>query len=241
MNAQFLCALAVHESAWGKSKIARDKNNLFGFGAADRAPFRLAKRFNSKQECIDFVASYIKKNYLTPKGKYFRGFTLLDINKNYCSDRRWAEKIACIMERFETYKISQSIPQIQQSKKDQVQQRKSKKMEVNQMKTSNGILIDWTVSFVNNYPIVKWIALALVIIAVLRVIAVFGKRYWLLALTAIPVAVLKGLFNASKEFLSVFVESLGDDKDEFKKIRHLNKKYKKLMKKEVLDKPEGHI
>lgn len=36
VNAQFLVALAIYESGWGGSRIARDKNNIFGFGTASK-------------------------------------------------------------------------------------------------------------------------------------------------------------------------------------------------------------
>ena len=32
INGVFVAAVGIHESAWGTSKIARDKNNLFGYG-----------------------------------------------------------------------------------------------------------------------------------------------------------------------------------------------------------------
>jgi len=42
INPIFILALAIHESGWGKSQIARAKNNLFGWGAVDADPFNRA-------------------------------------------------------------------------------------------------------------------------------------------------------------------------------------------------------
>ncbi len=46
INGVFVAAMAIHESAWGTSKIARDKNNLFGYGAYDSNPYNGAYQFS---------------------------------------------------------------------------------------------------------------------------------------------------------------------------------------------------
>ena len=45
INGIFLASMAIHESGWGSSKIAKDKKNLFGFGAYDRIPYDSAVTF----------------------------------------------------------------------------------------------------------------------------------------------------------------------------------------------------
>ena len=92
VNALFLVSLSAHESSWGKSKIAGTKNNLFGWGANTEDPSN-AKSFSTKGECILHVANKIKSNYLTESGKYFRGYTLSDMNKIYAADKEWDSKI----------------------------------------------------------------------------------------------------------------------------------------------------
>lgn len=95
VNALFLLSLGIHESAYGASAIARDKNNLFGLGAYDSNPYKYALYFNTKAECIDFAGNHISSRYLTSTGSFFGGgYTLKHINKRYASDPLWGEKIA---------------------------------------------------------------------------------------------------------------------------------------------------
>lgn len=93
VNALFLVSLAMHESNVGKSKIAQMKNNIFGFQAYDRAPFDYSRRFSSKEECIDYVAEYVAKNYLSPNGKYFNGYSIESMNIYYATDINWSRGI----------------------------------------------------------------------------------------------------------------------------------------------------
>ncbi len=99
VNAMFLLALAIHESSWGSSQLAREKNNLFGFGAYDRDPYHGAKVFASKEECIKHVAQFLREHYL--EGVYYRGTTIQNINQTYASDRAWGEKIFATMTQLD--------------------------------------------------------------------------------------------------------------------------------------------
>ena len=92
INALFLLSLSIHESGWGKSTLAQTKNNLFRFQAYDHNVNK-AKYFNIKEECIDYVAKYIKDNYLTSTGRYYNGVTIYAINKLYASDKNWSTKV----------------------------------------------------------------------------------------------------------------------------------------------------
>ena len=83
ISSLYLLAHACEESAWGTSQIA--PNNLFGFNADDANPAGDASSFVSQAACIDFVARFIKQNYLTPGGKYYNGDTLHDIFIKYSS------------------------------------------------------------------------------------------------------------------------------------------------------------
>lgn len=112
INARYFCAHAVLESGWGTSRIACDKKNLFGFGAYDKDPYRYARTFQSYAECIDVVAAYIADNYLSPVGKYYHGSHLVGMNKKYATDRKWAEKIARLMD-----KIPDTVPAPPQEEK----------------------------------------------------------------------------------------------------------------------------
>jgi hypothetical protein len=76
INALFLCAVAALESGWGERCFR--PNNFFGF--------MTSREFRSPEECIDFVAWWLKKHYLNENGKYYRGGTISAIGKIWCPD-----------------------------------------------------------------------------------------------------------------------------------------------------------
>lgn len=100
VDARFLAALAAHESGYGKSKIATEKNNLFGFRAYDSSPFLSAKSYATKSDSINNVAKYLSKEYLTENGKYFNGYSIGDIGKRYATDPNWASKVVAHMKKL---------------------------------------------------------------------------------------------------------------------------------------------
>lgn len=101
VNAIFLTSLAIHESGWGSSKIARNKNNLFGYGAYDGSAYQSAISFRTVQEGVIHVANKLKTNYLLVDGKYYSGPTLAGINKRYSTDGSWGIKIANTMSQID--------------------------------------------------------------------------------------------------------------------------------------------
>lgn len=100
INATALASIAIHESAWGASAYARNRNNLFGFAAYTNSP-NSAKDFESKEACILYVADFLKTNYLEEDGKYFVDATLTGINPIYAADTNWKHNISTIWERLE--------------------------------------------------------------------------------------------------------------------------------------------
>lgn len=96
VSARFLVAVAVNESAWGRSRLAREKHNLFGWGADDRDPYGDAASFPSFAACIDAVSAAIHRDYLSPNGRFYHGPTLRGVAVLYASDPAWANKIAAI-------------------------------------------------------------------------------------------------------------------------------------------------
>lgn len=106
INAIFLCALSIQESGWGRSKLAMNKNNIFGYGAYNKSPYKSAKYFNSKSECIDVVARHLVENYLTEGGKYYNGKSLDAVNKRYSLDsqgnpnKEWYKNISLLMKQL---------------------------------------------------------------------------------------------------------------------------------------------
>ena len=89
IHALFLTAIAVHESAMGTSRIAREKNNLFGWGAVDNSPFDSAYSFVSKEEGILYVASRLRAMYINN----WKLTTPRQIGTRYASDPQWAVKV----------------------------------------------------------------------------------------------------------------------------------------------------
>jgi beta-N-acetylglucosaminidase len=77
-----LAAIAAHESGWGRSRIAKEKNNLAGLGAYDHSPGS-AIRFESREECVMFLAELLRDR---------PGESLEEIGWWYASDPRWAAK-----------------------------------------------------------------------------------------------------------------------------------------------------
>jgi hypothetical protein len=90
VNARFLLAAAMHESAWGTSYIARRKHNLFGYNAFDRDPSRYASAYATYAANIDATAKFIKDFYLTPGGRWWGGApTLRSMQRFWSSSHRW--------------------------------------------------------------------------------------------------------------------------------------------------------
>ncbi|PGP21117.1 hypothetical protein COA01_16395 [Bacillus cereus] len=105
INVGYFLAHAIHESAWGKSKIAKEKNNLFGFKAVDSNPYDGAAAFATLEEGIYYCADYVSKNYInTSDWRYNGGFVgdkAEGMNVYYASDAYWGEKIAGYMNKLD--------------------------------------------------------------------------------------------------------------------------------------------
>lgn len=98
----YLTAHAALESAWGTSRIAIDKNNLFGYRAYDSSPYLSASTFKTKEACILFIAEFVSRQYLQPTGKWYSGAsTLAAMNKYYATATHWSKSIADIANKLE--------------------------------------------------------------------------------------------------------------------------------------------
>ena len=104
INGIFVAAVGIHESAWGTSKIALQKNNLFGYGAYDSNPYNGAYSFTDYSQSIDLLARVFVKYYLNQKGTsiyggeqavgtYYNGPTLSGVNTKYATDKNWANAV----------------------------------------------------------------------------------------------------------------------------------------------------
>ena len=100
VNAIFMVALANLESGYGKSTIAREKNNLFGFGAYDASPYASAVDYITKGDSILSCAEFLAENYLDEEGAYFHGVSTDGVNVKYSSSSTWSEKVESLMASF---------------------------------------------------------------------------------------------------------------------------------------------
>ncbi|WP_049496078.1 glucosaminidase domain-containing protein [Streptococcus pseudopneumoniae] len=96
INALYLLAHSALESDWGRSKIAKDKNNFFGITAYDTTPYLSAKSFDDVDKGILGASKWIKENYID-RGRTFLGNKASGMNVEYASDPYWGEKIASVM------------------------------------------------------------------------------------------------------------------------------------------------
>ena len=109
INGIFLASIAIHESGWGTSQIAKDKKNLFGYGSYDSTPYESSFEFEDYSEGIETVAKSLVKYYINPSGTkiydgetasawYYNGPTLAGVNTRYASDQEWHKKVYSYME-----------------------------------------------------------------------------------------------------------------------------------------------
>ncbi|MDP4086643.1 MAG: SH3 domain-containing protein, partial [Bacillota bacterium] len=116
VNALYLAAHAIHESAFGTSNLAIYRNNLFGFGAYDDSPFISSYLFPTIDQSIEYIAREIKATYLNPDSWKYKGAylgystktmsnTRIDefsegMNFYYASDPNWGKTIASHMQNI---------------------------------------------------------------------------------------------------------------------------------------------
>ncbi len=87
INALVLAAICAHESGWGTSRLAREKNNLAGLGAYDGCEYTAALAFESRAECVMYLARLLRD----------KPGTLTDVGRWYAADPGWSEKVAGCM------------------------------------------------------------------------------------------------------------------------------------------------
>lgn len=94
INAYFTIAVMKLESGYGKSKIAKEKNNLFGLNAIDGNKFNKAFSFNTKGESVQKFGQIISKNYID------KGYTTIEkVSLKYCkANPEWSGLVKTIMD-----------------------------------------------------------------------------------------------------------------------------------------------
>lgn len=92
INGFFTLAVAKLESGNGSSRLAQNKNNIFGMNAIDSNPYNAAFTYESKSHSVLDFGARLKKNYID------RGLTTLpSINAKYSSSSSWSTKVNQIM------------------------------------------------------------------------------------------------------------------------------------------------
>ena len=93
INAYFTIAVMKLESGHGKSKIARNKNNLFGLNAIDGDAYNKAFSFKTKGESVRKFGQLISDNYID------KGYTSIEkVAKKYCNaNPKWSSLVMSIM------------------------------------------------------------------------------------------------------------------------------------------------
>ena len=84
INGVVLAAICAHESGWGRSRLARERNNLAGLGAYGPG---LGMTFESRADCIDYLARLLAG----------RPGTLAEVGAWYAEDPGWSVKVAGCM------------------------------------------------------------------------------------------------------------------------------------------------
>jgi len=94
INALFTIAVMKLESGNGKSKLAREKNNLFGLNATGGSNSK-AYRFETKSDSVYKFGKIIAKSYLD------KGYSTIEkVGKKYCpANPEWATLVENIMKR----------------------------------------------------------------------------------------------------------------------------------------------
>ena len=111
VNALLSLGIAINESGWGTSSIAKNKNNLFGLNAVDTSPGQSANYFASVDDCIrEFMDKWMARGYLKD-GNWknygeFLGNKDSGINVMYASDPYWGEKAAAHAWNLDIYLLS---------------------------------------------------------------------------------------------------------------------------------------
>jgi len=109
VNAILILAIVRLESGNGKSQIAKTKNNLGGIVASSKSKsVWVYKSFDTKSDCVIYMAKLLSENYLTEGGKYYNGYTLSDIAKRYSTaSDKWSDLVQELI-----YEIQKGIDKI---------------------------------------------------------------------------------------------------------------------------------
>lgn len=86
VNVFFLIGLEAHESGIMTSSAAKDCNNLGGVKGSPKCSGHKYRKFNSKNDFIEYHAKLLGDEYLKKGGKFYHGKKIENIVKTYCGD-----------------------------------------------------------------------------------------------------------------------------------------------------------
>ena len=97
---EFQIAVFCLESAYGKSSLARNKNNLAGlraYPANGKSAYQNALSFNTKSECVEYFGKNLNKIYLSANKT-----SLSSISTVYCppNSQSWASNVRSLMNKI---------------------------------------------------------------------------------------------------------------------------------------------
>ena len=102
VNAILILAIVRLESGNGGSQLAKSKNNLGGLVASGRS-VTVYKSFETKSDCVTYMAKLLSENYLTEGGRYYKGYTLNDIAKSYSTaSQTWSALVTGLIYEIQT-------------------------------------------------------------------------------------------------------------------------------------------
>ena len=108
VNAIILASIACLESGYGTSRLAIEKNNLFGLDAplSTTGTDNYGSGYKSKEECIDYACHRIGKQYLELDAKaswrYCEGKKdIYAVGAKWCEVKGWSDKVISIANRIE--------------------------------------------------------------------------------------------------------------------------------------------
>lgn len=159
INALLMFGVAINESGWGTSSIAKEKNNLFGLNAVDSSPGASANTFKSVEHCInEFAYEWVHKDYLNGGDFRYRGPHLGDkhsgMNVKYASDPYWGEKAAARGYYFDTEKVDYGRYTIGITTSGKVQFYKDASTSSAKIYTSEAGEGKGTVAYMYDFPVV---------------------------------------------------------------------------------------
>lgn len=107
VNAIILASIACLESGYGTSKLAIEKNNLFGLDASlsKVGSNDYGSGYKTKEECINYAAHRIGRQYIeldeTCKWRYVNAKDIYSVGKKWCVTSGWADKVISIANKIQ--------------------------------------------------------------------------------------------------------------------------------------------